>query len=308
MNPNPLIGELPNPFINCRVVGDNVNSDDYHRLEPGMERGNPAFPMTNSNLREILCNAHRWRLGYEPEDTKSTEWGSMLDCLVLTPSQFDDRFAVCPETYPDTKTGEPKPWTFAANVCKAWRDEHKGKQIVKSDDYQLAQNAAKFVFGDQQIAALVNCSRKQVMVVGEYQDAATGLTVPVKALLDLVPDKEHEEFGKVLADFKTTTNACEGAWTRKVWERRSDMQAAFFTDIYRAATGEDRTDWWHVVQETPPPWECVIWPLSSAFVEVGRGAYQAALAKYCSCLKSNEWPGYRTTFHCIEPRPWMLEV
>jgi len=301
---NPFIGELPNPFTNAKVVAENVDPAAYHRAD--VARGDLIFPMTNSNLREILTNAHRWRMGYESEDTKQTEWGSLMDCLVLAPGEFDKRFAVCPETYPDTKTGEPKPWTFQANFCKEWRKQQGEKQIVKADDFNLAQNAVKFDFGLPDAAALINCSRKQVMVVGEYHDKESGIMIPIKALLDLVPDPADERFGKVLADFKTTTCAAEGAWTRKVWERGSHIQAAFFTDLYVAATREDRTDWWHIVQETPPPWETVVWPLSIESVELGRASYQAGLRKYCQCLKTGTWPGYSSALGRIQPLPWML--
>jgi hypothetical protein len=322
------VDPLPIPFVSARIVGDNIDSDAYHRTE--IERGDPQFPMSNSNLREILTNAHRWRLGYESEDTKSTEWGNLLDCMVLTPGEFEKRFAVCPETYLHTgmkcpscgsvtdsqkcakcKTArEPisiqKPWSFAAEICADWKAGQGSKQIVKAEDHKLAQNAVKFVFGHPEAAALINCSRKQVMVVGEYHDKETDLVIPVKALLDLVPAVASEKYGKVLADFKTTPNACEGAWTKKVWERGSHIQAAFFSDLYVAATGEDRTDWQHIVQETPPPWEVTVWPLSADFVNIGRGQYHAALVKYCACLKSGVWPGYSSRRGVIDPLPWML--
>ena len=295
-----------NPFTDAKVVGHDIDPEDYHRRDPSIPRGHPQFVMSRSELVEFNRCPHRWIAGFESDESKATEWGSLVDCLVLTPDQFDTRFAVCPETYPDSKTGEAKPWTFAANFCKEWRKEHEGKQIVKADTHQQAENAVKFAFGQPDIAALIKCSRKQVMVVGDYQDEATGLVVSVKALLDLVPDKDDERFGKVLSDLKTTTCGAEGAWTKKVWDMGYHVQSAFFTDLYCAASGEDRTDFWHVVQESMPPWETVLWPLSADFVEIGRVQYQAALARYCECLKANAWPGYSTGGKWINPLPWMI--
>ena len=309
MNPN--IGTLPNPLTNAKIVGDGIEPDTYHKTAG--ERGKPDFIMSRGNLVEFDRCPSRWINGYESEETKASEWGSLIDALALDGHNFDAKFAVIPETYPATKTGEPKEWNWNATYCKEWRDAQGGKQVVKHETHQQAQNAIKFLFGDPQIGELIKFSKHQVMVMGEYRDEETGLIIPLKALLDLVPDLKHPQFGKCLADLKTCNSAAIYPWTKSVFDHSYHVQAALYLDLYTATTGEDRTDWLHVLQESFPPWQVGKRLLSAEFVELGRLKYVSALRRYCQCLKAGQWPGYEDGqrrvldgWSVVEPAPYMV--
>lgn len=304
---NPFVGETKVPLIDAKIVAKNVSNDVYFRQEA--QRGDPRFVMSRGELMEFNRCPQRWLRGYESEESKATEWGSLIDCLALQESEFAGRFAVAPETYVNDK-GEEKPWNWNANVCKEWREDQIGKEIVKSEKLTEAKNAVKMLYGNPTIAELLRCSEKQVMAIATYEDEETGISVPLKVLLDLVP--KGETYGKCLGDLKTATSAHPAVWARAVNEHNYHVQAAMYLDVYKAATGEDRTDWLHVVQESYPPWQAATWLLSSEFVELGRMKYLNALGKYCRCLKAGQWPGYESTaitwgdWGIISPESWMV--
>lgn len=306
-----MLGEMRNPLTNGKVLGPNTDPEAYHHTKG--ERGKPDFVMSRGELLEFDRCPRRWLNGYESEETKATEWGTLIDALSLDGDRFDAKFAITPETYPDTKTGEPKPWNWNANFCKEWREDQSPKQVVKFETHQQAQNATKFLFGDPQIRELIKNSDHQVMVTAEYQDADTGIIVPIKTLLDLVPDSQHPDYGKCLADLKTCNSAACYPWTKSVFEHGYHVQAAMYLDAYTTATGEDRTDWLHVLQESFPPWQVGKRLLSSEFVELGRLKYITALKRYCQCLKSNDWPGYESGpnlfngWLIVQPEAWMVQ-
>jgi hypothetical protein len=302
---------LPNPFTAAKIVGVDVDPNSYHRLQG--ERGKPEFIVSNSMLKEFAKCPRKWRVGGEPErDSDACRWGELIDARALSPGQFEKRFAVTPATYTDAKTGEPKPWTFAANVCKQWREDHAGQLIIKADEFNSSEDAIGRLQNDEGIAALLACSQAQVHLAAEYRDRATGLTVPVKGLLDLVPQKDAYFYGKCLGDLKTTRNASARNWVREVFQYGYAIQAALYLDLYAAATGEDRDSFLHVVSENVPPYEPAKRLLSQEFVEYGRRFYHSALALYCACLARDVWPSYDDSHDNINgwafcgPEPWMV--
>lgn len=326
---------------NCRIISVNTPIATY--LKEDAKRGDPNFVMSRSHLRQIALNPRRWLNGYgeDEPDTKATTWGSLVDCLLLQPDQFESCYAVTPAKYQTDslkcpscgsisdakkcrtcniereKTTVEKDWTKQSSHCQEWEEKQiaSGKTPITSQLWKEATNAVNVLRNEPEIAELIDCSQKQVLVMGEWVDSATQLVVPVKGLLDLVPDKNHANWGKSLGDLKTSKTANPARWARECFDRGYDWQASWFLDLYIAATKEDRCEWVHVLQENYHPYETVtpIPMLSVEFVEMGRLKYQSALAKYCRCLKSGEWPGYSPQDvmmgrQLIKPEAWMMGV
>jgi exodeoxyribonuclease VIII len=248
----------------------------------------------------------RWKAGYQSPDSDAKDWGSLLDCVLLTPDQFKMRYAVKPATYNDAKTGEEKPWNGNSNVCKDWLADHQDMAIVSNGELSEAQKAAKRLLADETISSFHNASDKQVHVSGFWHDKATGLDIPVQCLIDYVPNKDSE-FQKCLGDLKSTRNAGQKPFARWCYQASYHIQAAFDLALYCAATGEDRTDWVFVVQENYPPYETGRRLLSQEFIEIGRLTYEHALKQYAKCLKTGNWPGYDSDdeMTLIQAEPWM---
>lgn len=298
---------------NAKIVGENVSYATYSRQT--VRRGDLRFIMSRGELMTFADCPHKWLSGFEKADTKATDWGQLIDALALSRKQFGDRIAICPETYQPEK-GEPKPWNFNATVCREWKKQQAGKVIVKARDVEAAHAAVNLLREHQPTRTLLACSRKQVMVTAEYLDDVTGLVVPVRALIDLVPDKAHPVWGKALADLKTAASASPGEFTNAVYYNDYDAQAALYLDLYVAATDEDRVDWVFAVQENGEPYEIPdhLPLLSAEFLTIGRDKYQNALRFYCQCLERMRWPSYgignRRSWngtYTIEPTDRMVE-
>lgn len=101
-------------FTNCKIVAKGVNSDEYHASAAEIERGDPKFVMSSSSLRAFGFCPSKWREPIKARDgsvswfslkgSEATEWGLMFDCLVLTPEQFNARYAVIPDNAPKKPT------------------------------------------------------------------------------------------------------------------------------------------------------------------------------------------------------------
>jgi hypothetical protein len=280
-----------NPFINAKLVGADIDADEYHKQDA--KRGDQRYVMSRSALVNFASNPDRWLKGYKEEDegTTATEWGTLIDLLVTCPKRFDDKFAIKPETYRNEK-GETKPWSGNANVCKAWAEEQSGRIIIKADEKRDADYAITRLHQDSDIHGFIACSQCQVMATADYQDRLTGVIVPVKILVDFVPDKHHPAFGQDLGDLKTARNASPGKWSREVFDRRYHWQSAMNLDVYAAATGEDRTGFRHIVSENVHPYQPGKRWLDQEMIQLGRAEYLRALGMYAECLKTNYWPSW----------------
>lgn len=318
-------------FQNANVVAENVSAETYRAT--GEKRGSVSFPMTRSELLSFAACPARWKLGYIRPESKALSYGSLLDCIVLQPDQFSTRYVEVPETYQTTGMLCPqcksitdaqtcrkckcdrvqmkidKPWDWASSVCQEWKKSNDGKEPVKSEaltEAVLAEHAIREIDG---IGEMLRDAQKQVMVVAEWADVATGLTVPVKVLLDIVPDVNGPH-GKLLFDLKSTKSAATRACQRDCFNFGYAAQAAMHSAVYCAATGEDRCSFAHIISESCPPFHVELDLLSVEFVNIGIAQIMSALGLYCQCLKANKWPGYRAetmieNFRLLQPEAWM---
>lgn len=312
-------------FQNGKVLGPCLKPEQYHGWNEAhkFERGNPNFVVTSSVIRQILHSASRWRAGYEPPDSKAKQTGSLLDCRLLVPDQFKERYIIRPDTYPvvDKKgeeTGESKPWSNLANWCKEFNKEAEeaGLEVVSKEQVAEADMALNRIMADEILAAWFNVCDRQIWVTAEWHDKATELVIPIQILLDFVP-RVDTEFAKCLGDFKAVASGTLRAFASQVFKYGWHIQAALYRDVYMAAVnpkndpeGEDRNTWCFAGVENYPPFEPFRRLLVEDFVQIGRQSYKHALTSYARALKTGIWRNYDDNPDAIQgwspivPSPW----
>lgn len=319
---------MSNPFTNAVVIGADRDPEKYHQqdFKPGpvkrpFERGEAGYRMSRSDLMEFARCPHRWVCGYSRKDSGATDWGSLIDQLLL--GGTDWKVAVKPTEYPSepTKKGGDtvmKPWSGNSTWCKEWKaeQERNGNTVLSREELDEAEAAIKNIRGDDSIFSLLYQASNQVEVRADYVDRETGVVVPVKCLIDVVPS-EDGAFPTSLADFKTARCGALRSWGRFVYGFGYHVQAAMYLDLWNAAEPAafqgDREDWKIFGCESEKPFEPFKRTLSQEFIQLGRVSYQNALRRYAKCLASNQWPGYDANapapyqgFSLTEPEPWML--
>lgn len=321
-------------ITNAKILAKAVNPVEYH--EAKFERGDLRLEMSSSQLREFYRCPQRWKEGYNSPASESKTWGSLVDTLLLTPEQFSKRYVVTPQSY-TTKAMEcprcnsitdskscrqckcerveievSKPWTLQSDTClemkKEW--EAQGLELLSASEKLAADAAIAKLMRDSHIATYVNESDKQVWVAATWEDES-GLKIPVKALLDLVP-RADSVFGKSAGDLKTTRSAALGQWQRWVYSAGYHIQGALMLDLLSAALpNDDRNTWCHILSENFAPYQTGKRILSHAYIELGRAEYKKMLRLYCQCLKIGKWPHYDDHdeavqgWTIVEPSPWM---
>lgn len=319
-------------FRNARIVCKGANPSDYLRQEA--ERGTPDFVVSSSMIKEFNRCPSRWRAGYESPDSDSKIWGSLLDCRLLTPDQFQDRYAIRPDTYTATGMKCPscgsitdakscrackcdrqpvtfeKEWSGGAEECKDWLEAHSRQSIVTTKQVAEADTAIKRLLADETIGAWHKSSETQVWVAADWCDPKTRLVIPCRCLIDYLP-RTDSEFSKCAGDLKSCRCGLPRVFQRQAFQFGYHVQAGFDLDLLQAATGEDRNTWCLIVQENFPPYEPGKRMVSESLLEIGRQTYKHALARYAACLASGRWPGYDDHADAIQgwslcdAEPWM---
>ncbi len=311
-----------NPFTPSKdyppIVRD-CNPKDYLALgrgDPAVVRGHPRWVMSRSELRRFAECPSKWVQGTAEDDTDALRYGNLIDCLYLNPSRFEDLFIVAPATYeaPESKKKDApmvdKKWTWHSPVCRAWREEREeeGYQVVTGEEVADAKRAIARLNEDAEIKEFRDCCNTAVNVNVDYHDKATGLIIPVKLLIDLLPATGHPKFGKSLGDLKSGEDASPQGWYRHVFKFGYHYQGALYTDAYSAVRpDEDRRSFYHIVTESHAPFEPAKHFLGEEFLELGRNQYLRDLALYCQCIKRRFFPGYDyQVTHQMNIRGWHL--
>lgn len=296
MPTNPMQGTLENPFKDARVIGP-TNPATYNRRNPGEVRGKPDFVMRHSELKAGGPCWSRWIEGYEDIDTEEKRWGNLVDCMFLSRETFDSRFMVHPEKYTNKK-GVTSDWAWQSPTCREWRDEKNaaGITVINPEDLAEAKAAVHKLNVDGHVTALMYTAQKQVMVIATYVDDRTGLEIPVKCLIDILPHHHADKaYGRSIADLKSTKNAAQEQWTDQVARISHHSQAAFYTDMYNAAMPEERrAEFLWIIQEKDKPYQIARRRCTESTLELGRLRYRYWMEGYCRCLKTGIWTDYES--------------
>lgn len=296
-------------FHKCKIVGLGVDPETYH--SKAGERGDPKFLMSPSALREFSRCPARWRAGYSLPPSKSRAFGNLVDTMLLTPDLMTKRFAVQPETYTDSK-GALKPWAYQSTTCRQWGVDQRaaGKEIVTKDQIEDASALIHRFTADPIIAAWHEACDKQVHIQGVWKDPDTGVSFPVRCLLDYVP-RADTEFHNCIGDLKTSHSGELRKFTRDCFAFGYHIQAAVGLQLHNAATDEGRAKWCIVGAENFEPWQPFKRFFHETFLELGQLHLLSALRVYAECLKTDVWPGYDDNDDAIQgwgllvAEPWM---
>jgi hypothetical protein len=111
---------------------------------------------------------------------------------------------------------------------------------------------------------------------------------------------------KLIIDLKTSTSADPNELSRKVVDMGYTIQSSLYKRGCNALNGIT-PEFIFVFVEIQSPYLCSIVSLSPEFQELGNQQIETAIKLWRHCLKTWNWPGYRTDRICwLEPKPWAI--
>jgi len=276
-----------------------MKQSEYFDIGAEFKRGEPGYIISQSDLKTFAKDPWSWINGREVEETKSMEWGSLVDAIYLTPEELKELYALYPKTYPAPTKADPdqvKPWNMNSTFCKNWVAKQKkaGLHPVDRWTFDQAKTAVSKLLKSPIARALREGCQTQVCCQWEWTDPVTQITVPLKCLIDIVPDDAD-----YLCDLKSTNDATISAFRRIGSRFRYDVQGAFYQWGYRETT-RDTDAFAFILSESKKPYPVACYNLTPNDLHVGkfggsdrwgeRMGYFQMLQLYCRCLDSGHYP------------------
>jgi hypothetical protein len=272
----------------------------------GVHRGVPpdvyhSWPLLSSSVLKELARRTpmhaRWRADHPPDDTDAMRVGTALHCLLLDgPDTFEASYSVGGPV--NEKTG--KAYGSDTKAYSEWAAAQSalGKVFLSADECRRVEAMATSIMAHPAARARFRDSgaEREVSIVFR---PFVGLDLLMKARIDLYCPSFRS-----VADVKTTATSAAGySFSRVVYDRGYDIQAAVYVLAMRSAGFE--CDWfdWIAVEKSPPNAVAVH---RLAEESLGKAIEQtfAAIERWDSCVRSGEWPGYAGSASVIETPKW----
>jgi len=230
--------------------------------------------VSKSLITDFIPDPFAWKQSPPKKQTAAMKGGSLFDCLLTTPEEFERLYVVSPYA------------EFRTNESKSWRDEMEsgGFSVVKQADVDAATDQLAAVMAHPEASVLINGSQKQVAFRHD-----TKYPFGAKGLIDLVPDGA----GDTLCDIKTCEpGALESrrSLQRHIFDWGYHIQAGAYCEGYSIASGVDQTKFKFIFVTSKPPFRVAVINLPFAAISLGADQYRAGMALFAQCMERNEWP------------------
>lgn len=261
-----------------------IENDAYHS----------AAGLSKSGLDQIARSPFHYFARYLAENrptfepTAAMAAGTLAHCAILEPEKVDQQYQVGPDVAKTTKAWKEFEAALPPGVIGIKPDQHATAMAQRAAVLQLPDVKEAFASGHAEVSAW-------------WPDPITGVLCKCR------PDFVHEcDGGVVLFDLKTTVNASPSEFARSVARYRYHVQAAYYSDGYKIASGKDVLGFVFLCVESDYPFAASALMLDEESFEHGRREYRRNVNTYAACLERGEWPGYSTAIETVSLPAWAM--
>lgn len=243
-----------------------------------------------------LAHAHEYMQGaYEP--TEAMNFGSAYHAMVLEPGLFEKHYHIWSGKPRNTKEGKGD---YEAALAVVGGDEGR---LVRQGD--LAEMRAMHTALRRETR-----TRKLVCVAGSFEACIVWRDEPTGMMCKARLDKLLPEPFDIILDLKAVRSASPVDFAKSAADYGYDIQAGFYTDGVKAATGRD-CRFFFIPQEKEAPYLSSVVDATDErhqpmAAEVGRHKYRQALERLADALASDRWPGYGDEPHALALPVWAV--
>jgi len=246
-------------------------SDDINQLDTIKTVAGKAI--SKSLICDFIKDAGAWKNSPPKVQTGAMKVGSLLDCLLTTPHEFNARYAV--SIYDEFRTKESKLWRAEM--------ESSGKSVIKIDQLDAANAQLKAIINKPEALSLISGAQFQVAFRHE-----TAYPFASKGLIDILPDD-----GETIVDLKTCEpSALESkrSLARHIFDWGYHIQAGAYCEGMAIASGIERTQFKFIFVTSKPPFRVAVISLPFPAISYGADLYRNGAKRFAECLESNKWP------------------
>jgi exodeoxyribonuclease VIII len=257
-----------------------------HDLTNAEYHASPAISKSGLDLIRRAPYLYAYRRENPQEQTPAMRLGSLTHTVVLEPEVFAHSVIARPEGIDRRTSAGKADWA-------AFELEAEGREIITNEEG--AKLAAIRDAVRSHPAAAKALAGSPVIEQSIFWDADG---IACRCRPDCVTEKG------VIVDLKTTRDASPDGFAKSVAQYRYHVQAAFYSDGYRAAFGESPRGFVFIAVETEPPYLVAVYVASETMTSRGRIEYQADLDTFRECLATDTWPGYSSSPLMLDLPKW----
>ena len=256
-----------------------MSNAEYHAL--------PSISKSGLDLIRKAPAHYKWRRDNPQETTPAMRLGTLTHTAVLEPERFAAEVMVAPKIDRRTSTGKAE-W-------EASQIEAEGRELITADEMEklLAIRDSVYAHPAASKALFGNPTIEQSIF---WTDPTTG--VDCRCRPDCVTA------ARVIVDLKTCRDASPAGFAKSIAQYRYHVQAAFYSDGFRAAFDDLPRGFVFIAVETEPPYLVGVYVSSADMIDRGRTDYQADLETFRECLATDTWPGYSTSPLTLDLPKW----
>ena len=273
-----------------------------------------------SAVGALLRSPMHW--AYErdhPKETAAMAFGTLVDCLLLEPETFAERYGMVPSTYAKEETKgrgankhvetTEKPWNANSNTCKAILKDlaDRGVRPISPATLARAQGAARAIKDHPLAAEWLARGQRQVSLV--WTDSETGVLCKARGDLIVEPGR-CEEMGAadlLMVDLKVTNDASYGAFRRTMTFLGYHIQAGLYQDGYATLHGGLNPPFYMLAVEDEPPHGVVAYPVGPDSIMTGLRKARDAMKVWEAIRQTGNLPGYPVLADEMDVLPWALD-
>lgn len=249
-----------------------IDNDPYHAGEG----------ISSTNLKHLLRSPAHYLEAKKDSggSTPALVYGQALHTACLEPELFDQQFVLQPE-YDGPKSKNP--WKKEWDIFKK---ENADRTIIPDGaDIKGIQDALKAHGFAQNIIDQCEHEIAAYVVDGEHK---------YKAKCDILDTKNG-----IIWDLKTTEDARENPFVRSVMKYKYHLSAAYYLQIFTAASGItfDKFGW--IAVEKKAPYGIGVYMADEEMLTRGNQEVQKATEIYHNAVETNHWPVYKESVEYI---------
>jgi exodeoxyribonuclease VIII len=221
--------------------------------------------------------------------------GSVVDCILLTPDEFDKKFMIIPNLDRRTKDGKGKHAAFLSLA------QQTGRLLVDAETMEKANKMCDAVREHPEASELI-ARKKAAQVRLKWVDKLTGL--PMLGYVDL----ETEYKGKhAICDMKTAASGDPEEWKKQAAKLDYELQAGCYLEGYRR-TRYMFPFYLYMVIESTEPYNVSVIECPQKYTDDARNAYHDTMKAFRICVDKQLFHmGYEFRHH-ISGLPHTVEV
>lgn len=255
-------------------TADQLSNEQYHA----------AAGISKSGLDLILRSPAHYRFSEKREATRAMEIGTALHCAILEPERFAADYMMLREVT-DRRASAYK------EACKVWSAE----RVLTGSEADRVAGMQESVLSHPVLGRFVKAPGRCELSVFAT-DPETGVLVKcrfdklldAKLAIDVKKMQDLRDFGKSVANYGY------------------HMQAAFYTDVWKWATGEDLDGFMFAAVEEQMPHASAMITLDDEAMDIGRMEYRKALNTYAECFDRDEWNGIYQELAPVQLPSWYI--